>query len=98
MPQAKPIQLTILWEIDLGAVVSFTATIRSIAGRRLLVTDGTADAFVELAADDHFFQVGDLVAVVGRRLQAVNGVYTVAAERCQLLRRQGYSAHFGYLN
>ena len=76
------IQLTILWEVGVGTLVAFAGQVTAIEGpRRFRVHDGTDDVVVELPPDvEDRVAVGDLVAVVGRKLPADRGAYIEAQQ------------------
>lgn len=79
------IQLTILWEVDLGTLVAFAGKVTAVEGNRLRVYDRTDDAAVELGEIENSFFVGDLVEVVGRKMMSDTGQY-IAAQSIELVK------------
>jgi hypothetical protein len=79
------IQLTILWEVDLGTLVAFAGKVTAVEGNRLRVFDRTDDVAVDLGEKENSFFVGDLVEVVGRKMRDDVGPY-IAAERVELVK------------
>ena len=76
------IQLTILWEVEVGTRVVFAGRVIAVEGlRRFRVHDRTDDVAVELAPDvEALAAVGDLVEVTGRKMRDDRGPY-IEAER-----------------
>jgi hypothetical protein len=80
------IQLTILWEVGVGTLVTFAGRVTAVEGlRRFRVHDKTDDVAVELKPDDDtVVAVGDLVEVIGRKLQDARGPY-IRADQVELI-------------
>lgn len=86
------VQLTILWEVNAGTLVTFAGRVTAVEGYRFRVHDSTDDVAVELDDNvDAFFAVGDLVEVIGRKIPGESGYY-ILADQVETVGRQGRGA------